>query len=49
MKAIIFWMPKLQVTLRQLAFELELLMLPGGALIALLGWFRRHWPAGGGR
>jgi hypothetical protein len=35
-----------RLALQELGPSMELLMLPGGYLIALSGWIYRHWPHG---
>jgi len=44
MKGLAILMQYLRAALRDLAFYVELLMLPGGLLLALTSWVSSHWP-----
>ena len=44
MKWLMILMQHARLALRDLAYCVELLMLPGGYVLAFAAWLSRHWP-----
>jgi hypothetical protein len=45
MNKVNFLLRRTRLVLQELGPSMELMMMPGGYLIALTGWIHRHWPS----
>jgi hypothetical protein len=46
MNRVNFLLRRTRLVLQELGPSMEMMMMPGGYLIALTGWIYRHWPFG---
>jgi hypothetical protein len=45
MNRVNFLLRRTRLVLQELGPSMELMMMPGGYLVALTGWIYRHWPS----